>query len=74
MEELLLGTLFPANKLNIVNQQYIDLPIFITEIFGRLVANRANQFIGELFRCAIQCHIAILMGAVANGMKQVRFP
>lgn len=54
MEELFLSTFFTYYKLNIVNQQNINVPVFITEVqHGRFITGcftipqGINQFVGE---------------------------
>ena len=54
MEELFLSTFFTYYKLDIVNQQNINVPVFITEVqHGRFITGcftipqGINQFVGE---------------------------
>ena len=52
MEKFFLGTFFINNKLNIVNEQHIHVPVFLPEFGGSdvvLVADGVNQLVGKFF-------------------------
>src|SRR5579875_253162 len=49
MEKLFLRRFFARDKLDIVYQQDIDLPVFHAEIFGFLIANGVDDLVSELF-------------------------
>ena len=73
MEKFFLGGLFARDKLNIVDQQNIDLAILGAKLFGFLVANSVDDFIGKLFRGDIEHIQASRLARVANGVQQVGF-
>ncbi len=49
VEELLLGPLFSPEKLDVVNEQGILVPVFIPKISHLLVTETVDEFIGEFF-------------------------
>ena len=48
MEKLLLGAVFTYYKLNIIDQEYVDGPVFVSELFLFVVMDRIDDFIGEI--------------------------
>src|SRR6266487_6783414 len=54
MKEFFFGGLFSSNKLYIINEQNIYLPVLPTEFFSLLKTNCVNYFVRKLFRCYIQ--------------------
>src|SRR5690554_1756457 len=73
VEEFFLRAFFAANKLNIIDQQYICLAIFGAKLIGTLVANGANQLVRKLLRRAVDHAITLLAQAIADGIEQVCF-
>ena len=49
MEKLLLGAVFTYYKLNIIDQEYVDGPVFVSELFLFVVMDRIDDFVGEIF-------------------------
>ena len=71
MEESLLGLLFTAHKLNVVNQQYLDAAVAIAEFLGGAVADGRYELVGKLLRRDIQCRQTLADTGLANGVEQV---
>lgn len=49
MEELLLGLLLPGQKLNIIHQQDVHLPVYSSEFIDGLSSQRCDEEMRELF-------------------------
>ena len=76
VEKLFLCAFLTYNKLDIVDQQYVDISVFITELIHRgivSVTDRVNQFICKYLRRYIKnLHARIVrLDKVSNGMHQV---
>lgn len=52
--KLLLGAVFTYYKLNIIDQEYVDGPVFVSELFLFVVMDRIDDFVGEIFTGHIQ--------------------
>ncbi len=73
MEKFFLGRFLAGNKLDIVDQQDIDLAIALAEGRGIMRADRIDQVVGELFGRDVQYLQTLLVSGVADGMQQVCF-
>ena len=49
MEKFLLSAVLTYYKLNIINQQNVDGPVFVSEFFLFVMMNRIDDFVGEIF-------------------------
>ncbi|MNJ36515.1 hypothetical protein D3C77_313060 [compost metagenome] len=74
MEEFLLRGFFTCQKLNIINKQNIDIPVFVPETLRPVVSNGINEFIRELLRRDIYylAARAMLQNIMSDRMHQVR--
>jgi hypothetical protein len=50
VEKFFLNSLFAREKLDVVNQQHVGLPVFFAELGELVVLNPVNVFVRELFR------------------------
>ena len=48
MKEALLGLLFAADEMDIINEQHADTSVFIAELLGALLAEGTHELVGEL--------------------------
>ncbi len=49
MEELLLGPLLAPQKLDVVHEQGVFVPVFVPEIGHLLITQTVDQLVGEFF-------------------------
>ena len=49
MEKLFLGGIFSRDELNVIDEQYIHLTVFLPESCCRLGADSIDQVVSELF-------------------------
>ena len=70
MEEFYLCLLLALQKLDIVDNQAVDIAVFLTEGFRGFVLNRVDDFVGEFFTGGVQYLHAgiILLDAVADSV------
>ena len=76
MEEFFLGGFLFPQELDIVDEQHIDVPVFVPEGFVGVVLDGADQFVGEGFTGGVEdFHLGeFLVDIVADGVHQVGFP
>ena len=70
MEKLHLCLFLALQELDIVDNQTVDIAIFLTEGFRGFVLNRINNFVGEFLAGGVE-HLhagIILLNAVAYGV------
>ena len=80
MEKFFLGALLTYNKLNIVDQQHVNVSVFIPE-FGRsrvalrTASNGFNQIVRKFFTCYINnlCLLVIVNHIPGDGVHEMRF-
>ena len=67
-----MDSFFPQ-ELDIVDEQHVDVPVFVPEGFVGIVLDGADQFIGEGFTGNIQnLHFRmVIMDVVADGVHQM---
>ena len=73
MEKFLNRLLLTGNKLNIVNHQYVDIAVFLTEFRGGnvvFVSDCVDQFVCKFLGCHVQnlCARVIFQDEVGDGM------
>jgi hypothetical protein len=75
VEELLLNALLAGEKLNVINQQHIRLPVFFAEDDELVVLNGVNILIGEFFRREVRDARALFVPdhVLADRVQQVGF-
>ena len=73
VKKFFFGRLFSSNKLNIINEQYIYLPVLCAEFFSLLKSNCVNNFVRKLFRCYIQYVQPSRFTHMPNSMQQMGF-
>ena len=78
MEKFLLGGFLSYNKLDIVDQQHVDIPVFFTELgHGRIVAvsDGLDQFVGKLLTGGVHNPAGgvFLQNKVGDGVHQMGF-
>ena len=75
MEEFFLHPLFVAEKLDIVNEQHVRVPVFVVEPCGIAVIDAGNQVVAEFFAGNINNLVfrVILVHLMGNGMHQMGF-
>lgn len=75
VEKLLLHGLLLGDKLNVVNQQYVDVTIALAKLEAFVHLNRGDQFVGE--RLTGHVHNPrgriVSLNRVADGVHQVGF-
>ena len=75
MEKFFLCPFFFGNKLNIVDQQHVNVPVFVAEFLVFVVLDGQDQLIGEGFAGYIK-HLRrwiLIQYKVRDGMHQVGF-
>jgi len=75
MEKLFLCLDFPTQKLNIVNEENIDISITSLEICGFVVTDAVNEFVGKFLGTYVanMCAFKQSPGVMPNGMEKVSF-
>ena len=74
MEKFLLRPLFPREELNVVDQEHVDVSIAPSQFHHFVVANRVDDFIGELLgRDVRDSEVAFLHDEIADGIEEVCF-
>lgn len=76
MEELFLGPFFFRNKLDVVDQKYVDISsILASELFVGIVLNRVDQLVGKGFGREVEDLGILVFGkdVVSDCMHQVGF-
>ena len=73
VEEFFLGGFLFPQELDIVDEQHVDVPVFVPEGFVRVVLDGADQFVGERFTGNVQdLHFRMMvMDVVADGVHQM---
>jgi hypothetical protein len=73
VEELLLGTLFAGEELDVVEEEKVDGAVAVSEVLGLVVADRADELVGELLRGEVfDANPGVGAGeTVADGMEQM---
>ena len=74
VEELLLNPLLAGQKLDVVNQQHVRLPVFLAESGELVVLDAVNVFVGELLGGDVGDARALLVAddMLADGVQQMR--
>ena len=74
VKELFLRRLFAGQKLNVVDQQHVDLTVAIAKLRRAVVLQRDNELVGELFAGQVDDvgGEVILHNAVADRVHEVR--
>src|SRR6516225_6082976 len=76
VEELLLRRLLAGKKLDVVNQEHVDLAVTVAELRGTVVLQRDNELVGKLFARRVD-HVrgdVILNDAMPNSVHEVCLP
>ena len=75
VEKFLLGADLTGDKLNIVHQQHVHLPVFGAEFRRLPLLDGLDQLIGDIFPLGVDdLHIGgIFLNLVADGVEQVGF-
>ncbi|MMZ65548.1 hypothetical protein D1872_279580 [compost metagenome] len=75
MEKLFLCRFFTSDELDIVNQQYIDISVFITETLSPIVTDGVDEFIRKFLGGNIYNFTARTMfqNIMTNRMHQMCF-
>ena len=70
------GLLLALEELDVVDQEHVNVPIFIAELDGLIVLDRDDELVGELLaRDVDDVRVRILAEhAMADCMHQVGFP
>ena len=76
MEEFGLGSFFPGNELDVIDQEDIHPSKFISKLIHLLIAERIDQLIRELFRGDVTNlpHLwkdVMLQNMISDGVKKV---
>ena len=76
VEEFLLGLLLALEELDVVDQEHVDVSVFVAELNGLIVLDRHDELVGELLaRDVDDVGVRILAEhAMADSMHQVGFP
>ena len=73
MEELLLGTVFTGDELNIIHQKQVGVPVFAAEFHVSALFYGGNQLIGKLIAFDVD-NMEVRMifnNMVGNGVEQM---
>ena len=54
VEEDVLGLLFAAEELYVINEQHIHHLVEVTEVVDGIIPHRINELVGELFRANVE--------------------
>src|SRR5882672_11193295 len=75
VEKFLLNPLFTGKELDVVDQQYLGLPVFLPKTDQLIVLNPINVFIGEFLGRKVSNTRSFAMAddVLANGMEQMGF-
>ncbi|MNJ53529.1 hypothetical protein D3C77_489220 [compost metagenome] len=75
MEKLLLCRFLPGQKLNVINEQNINVPVFVPEAFRPVIPDGVNEFICKFLGRNINDFTAwtMLQNVVSNRMHEVGF-
>ena len=75
MEKFFLCPFFFGNELNIVDEEHVNVPVFVAEFLVFVVLDGQDQLVGEGFAGNVEhlrCRI-LIQYKVGNGMHQVGF-
>ena len=75
MEEFLLRLLLALQELDIVDNQAVNITVLLAEGLSRLILDRIDDFVRELFTGGVE-HLhagVVLLDAVADSVHQVSF-
>ena len=75
VEENLLCLLFSGQKLDVINDQYIDQLIKVGKITDGIILNGLNDLVGKFFGTDIQHRLvfALFDNSITDGLSEVRF-
>ena len=75
MKEFYLCLFFAFQKLDIVDNEAVDIAVFLTEGLGVFILDRINDFVSKFFAGGVKyLHTGVvLLDAVADGMHKMGF-
>ena len=75
MKKFFLRLFFSCEKLNVIDQEHVRIPIAPSEFFHLTMSDRIDDLIGELLRRHVgNPKIAFSHHQISNGMQKVRLP
>ena len=72
VEELFLRALLSREKLNVVDQQHVDVPVALPEVRHSVIPNGVDDLVGKLLgRDVGNSKVRLLRNVIADGIEQV---